>query len=85
MRSLAYEGRASLKDRPRCPDVGGNRPRLATPRAIGIRADRRDIAAVIERDGRWARQSFRFGGPILQSVHTRTPPMHGTLAAILPH
>jgi hypothetical protein len=45
MRSLAYEGRASLKDRPRCFDVGVNRPRLATPRAIRIRADRRDIAA----------------------------------------
>jgi hypothetical protein len=24
------------------------------------------------------RQSFRFGGPILQSIHNRTPSMHGT-------
>jgi hypothetical protein len=71
MRSLAYEGRASLKDRPRCFDVGVNRRRRATPRAIGIHADRRDIAAALEPDWRWPRRSFRFGAPILQSVPTR--------------
>jgi hypothetical protein len=38
-------------------------------RSAGIR----EGLAALERDGRWAPAGFRFGAPILQSIHTRTP------------
>jgi len=41
VRSLAYEGRASLKDRPRCPDVGATRAGHLLDHVLGALADGR--------------------------------------------